>query len=68
MEAYDGMKHFFHIAMMVHGFLTFPASLIFLIYSVGTLLLFGNWHYLLWGIGAFAASGIIFVALAIASE
>lgn len=62
------IKHYLHIAMLVHGFTTFPASLVFLIYTIGIALLKYEWHMLLWGIGTFLFAVFLFVFLSIAAE
>jgi hypothetical protein len=63
-----GYKHYLHIVMLAHGFTLLPASLVFLVYSTGNLLLHGEWRFFLLAVGAIVASVILFTILSIASE
>jgi hypothetical protein len=62
------MKHIWHAMMMIHSFSTFPASFIVLIYSVGAMVLLGQWQLFLWALVAFVAACVVETFLAVYSE
>ena len=68
LSAHSPMKHFWHAAMMIHGFTALPAALVVLIYSFGAMILLGQWMFFLWCVLAFAVAVFLFVFFAIASE
>ena len=62
------MKHYFHAALMVHCLIVFPAVLVFLVYSVGAMILLFQWQLFLWGVLLFIFSTVIMAAFAILGE
>src|SRR4051812_25798800 len=63
-----GMKRIWQSALMFHCFVTFPAALIFLIYSVGAMVLLLQWQLFLLGIALFIFGAFMMTVLAIMGE
>ena len=53
---------------MFNSFVIWPAGLVFLIYSIGAMILLGDWQIFLWGVAAFLAGFVFEVVLAILTE
>jgi hypothetical protein len=63
-----GLKHFWHIMMMIHAFTLLPASLVFVVYSFGAMILLSQWQLFLWSVLALFCAVVLFTLLAIVSE
>jgi hypothetical protein len=62
------MKLVWHSSLMFCSFILLPASLIFMIYSVGAMVLLGQVYTFGWGVTSFCMAILLQTVLAVLSE
>ena len=62
------MKRIWQSLLMFNSFILAPASLVFFIYSVGAMVLLGQWQLFFLALGGFVLALIFQAALGIVSE